>query len=122
MQTSPEPSRPTTGLLILDEDVRRTVSARVKSNTPFRPLNPPVIDFSDSLDQLTNSSIFQFKSNLCDSDNQFMQQSYTDSSSREQFLDSSVVITPPVEVREKIPDEAKTLRRNSQSQVKRRFS
>ncbi len=93
-RTPTEPYRSTTAPLIFEESIHRTTSSRIKPNTPSRFLSPHVIDFSDSFDSLTNSSFFRFQSRIFESDNQFMQKSYTDTSSRDQFLDSSIVINP----------------------------
>jgi hypothetical protein len=112
MQGSTESDRPTTVPLTLDEDIHRT---RTKSNIPSRPLNPHVIDLSDNFDDLTNSSIFQFKSPITENDNQFMPRSYTDT-----FLDSPTAIKPSIEVREETPDESKIRHRNNQFKVQKK--
>jgi len=112
MQGSTESDRPTTVPITLDEDIHRT---RTKSNIPSRSLNPHVIDFSDNIDDLTNSSIFQFKSPITENDNQFMQRSYTDT-----FLDSPTAIKPSIEVREETADEPNIRHRNNQFKVQKK--
>ncbi len=94
MQSSIESNRPTTVPINLDEEICQT---NMKTNQISRPLNPHLVNLADNFDDLTDSSIFQFKLPACESDNQFMQRSYTDT-----FLDSSIVKTS-----EETPDESK---------------
>jgi hypothetical protein len=118
MQVLTEPYRPTTAPLILEENIRRTVSARIKSNTPSRALNPHVVDLSDNL---SNFSFPQVQPTTSENDNPFMQEFYTDTSSRDHFLDTAVVTNRAVErttMTVTDQDESKILHRNSQSKVK----
>lgn len=113
MQSSTESDRPITVPLSLDEDIQRT---RIKSNIPSRSLNPHVIDFADNFDDLTSSSIFQFKSPITENDNQYVHRSYTDT-----CLDSPVVNKPSTEVREETPNELNIPHRNSLLKVQKNF-
>lgn len=123
-RASPEPYRPTTAPLVLEENIRRAISARIKSNIPSRSRNPRIIDLTDNFNNLTNSSSrFQLKSKqISENDNQFRQDSYINtSSSCDQFFDSSIVINPTNETPRTIDnheDEPKILHRDSQCKVK----
>jgi hypothetical protein len=111
--------RSTTAPLILEESIRQTISARIKSNTLSRFQTPNVIDLSENFDNLTNSSFFQLKPSIFKNTNQSMQESYRHTSSPDHFLDSPVVTNPSG----KTPtlnneNEPKIFHRNSQCKVK----
>jgi hypothetical protein len=121
-----EPNRSSTAPLILEERIRQTVSARIKSTTPSRSSTLLRISrLNDSTDTLENSSFFQLEDELrqteCQSDNHFVHIDTTvnindtlNTSSYDGFLDLSVD--------NNLPDEPKKiLHRNSQGKVNHNF-
>jgi hypothetical protein len=75
-----------------------------------------VIDLSHNFNNLTNSSCFQLKSAILESENPLVQESYINTSNRDHFLDSFVVTKSSGETITQ--DEPKILHQDSQSKVK----
>lgn len=124
MQSTTESDRPITAPIAVEENTRPIISARNKCSAPARTFNPPVIDLLNSIDQSRDSSAVPCKSKPLESTTtrQIVQRSSTDSNIRESFTESFVARPPPppMEIKEEIPTEVKSTRRNSQSKVKNR--
>jgi len=100
MQAPAESDRPSTSPLAFEDNIRRAISAKLKSTS--RSLNPRVID-------LTQSTIFPHKSPRSEHGNSFQQTSFIS----EKLADSSRVMTPPQEE----PIQPRIQHRNSQTKV-----
>jgi len=111
--------RSTTAPVILEENIRQNISARIKSNTPSRFQTPRIIDLSENFGNLTNPSGFQFKPTIFENTNQSVEESYIDTSTLDPCLDSLVVTNPSGETPTiDNEDETKILHQNSQCKVK----
>ena len=118
MQSTIESDRPTTAPLVLEENTRRIISARLKPNAPARSFNPSIVDLSNNFDRSTDSPVIPTNSKPLEKTNSIVQRSYTDSHIRDTIPDTIVVHALPLEINEELPNQSKTPRRNSHGKVR----